>query len=211
MPRRSLPLPCSEGITPPKVLPHSACSSRVSSSEGGGTKRTEIQRTEISYYWKYFTQSRRFCIISYKSPIQTELMEKYTSKQPFPTTTSQQPHKEMYKYKLHENCTVHSLAGLGCSSLSRGMRESGFYFLSTSVASFTVALWNMNMGHACCSRWHQMTYRRWDPLMYWVWETSQEERAVVRCANLPHQVEFHFWLKEEATCAIKRSPWRNTC
>lgn len=83
VPRLSPLLPCSEGITPPKVLPHSACSSRVDSSEGGGTTRKEIQRTEISYYWKYFTQSRRLCIISYKSPIQTELMEKYTSKQPF--------------------------------------------------------------------------------------------------------------------------------
>lgn len=39
-----------------------------------------------------FHQSRRFCIISYKSPIQTELME-YTLKQPSSTMTFKLPRK----------------------------------------------------------------------------------------------------------------------
>lgn len=131
-----------------KFSPSSARSSKglVAAREMGRIQRYREQKSLTT--GSISPKSRRFCIISYKSPIQTELMEKYTSKQPLPATTSQQPHKEIYKYKLHENCTVHSLAGLGCSSLSRGMWGFSKHVSRIVCCCFV----KHELGHACCSQ-----------------------------------------------------------
>lgn len=87
-------------------------------------KKKKIQVTENRnlLLLEVFPQSRRFCIISYKSPIQTELME-YTLKQPPPPWPLNSHANKMYKYKEEENCKVHSLAGMGCWNISKVLQE----------------------------------------------------------------------------------------
>lgn len=98
------------------------CCSTWHGSNWEKSTRYRWQRTEISYNWKYFPQSRRFCIISYKSPIQTELME-YMLKQPPPPWPLNSHANKMYKYKEEENCKVHSLAGMGCWNISKVLQK----------------------------------------------------------------------------------------
>lgn len=87
-------------------------------------KKYKIQVTENRnlLLLEVFPQSRRFCIISYKSPIQTELME-YTLKQPPPPWPLNSHANKMYKYKEEENCKIHSLAGMGCWNISKVLQE----------------------------------------------------------------------------------------
>lgn len=87
-------------------------------------KKNKIQVTENRnlLLLEVFPQSRRFCIISYKSPIQTELME-YTLKQPSPPWPWNSHANKMYKYKEEENCKIHSLSGMGCWNISKVLQE----------------------------------------------------------------------------------------
>lgn len=65
-------------------------------------KKVQVTENRNLLLLEVFPQSRRFCIISYKSPIQTELME-YTLKQPPPPWPLNSHANKMYKYKEEEN------------------------------------------------------------------------------------------------------------
>lgn len=80
----------------------------------------KLQRTEISYDWKSLNRSRRLCIMFYKSPIQTELMEYYTSKDPTPSSPHTYIQRKLYNSQLGRGggCCRHWNCGKGPWSLT---------------------------------------------------------------------------------------------
>lgn len=67
----------------------------------------------------------------------------YIKSRPSITTTTTQGNK-MYKYKLQENCTFHSLAGLKCWTLSKYVENVNFFFFHSSrVVDFCFVRYEM--------------------------------------------------------------------
>lgn len=187
-------------VNMPTIVISSAAPHDIAATEMG-KKEFKIQVTENRnlLLLGVFPQSRRFCIISYKSPIQTELME-YTLKQPPPPWPLNSHANKIYKYKEKEICTIHSMAGMGCWNISKVSPECeicNYWLYLLCGVKFAMLTSDTEKKRKSKSTGNTFDYTR----------GKFDSGEAVGCANLLRQVSFKFChtikeKKKEATWEI---------